>query len=68
MASPAVVQPTEEQKILQTIQISTKAASDIATVWGHATLSSLIGEVPALAPVMVGFLDAILASVKAKKS
>jgi hypothetical protein len=62
MASQATPQPTLEQKVLQTATIAATAASQIANVWGHSTVASLVGEVPALAPAVVGFLDAIIAA------
>lgn len=66
MSTTPVTPLSEEQKIMQTVIIASGAAQQIAAVWGHETISSLIGEVPALAPVVVGFLDAILAATKKK--
>jgi hypothetical protein len=67
MATP-VAPLTTEQKVVQSISIVAGAASQVAAVWGHETLSSLISEVPELAPVVAGFADAILASLAAKNS
>jgi hypothetical protein len=64
MATPVITPLTLEQKVLQSIMIEAKAASDVAAVWGHQTVSNLVAEVPLLAPAMVGFLDAIIAATK----
>ena len=63
MATTPQAPLTTEQKVLQTVTIQAAAASQIAAVWGHSSIANLIGEVPALAPVMIGFLDAIIAGI-----
>lgn len=59
MATPVVVPPTTEQKVLDSIGELSQIAAAIATRFGHSTVGGAIAEYSTLAPVFAGIFDSV---------